>query len=218
MNNEVNNNANNELEVKSNNSSKLIIASLAILLIGALGFIIYDKILKKEETKECFKNECQCEKCDNTNNSLGEKISSLKKIIPTTSNQIVKIGKKEYKVRRDDKYNLLINDEYIYDENGFEIGIDANGNSHLYLTDKFMFNTGSGQMDEHLDYAIDENGKINVINDKYIQMKDFKVVDGYLHATGCFTKFDEEAHELYCEYKDVIIKYIDNTLVVTENK
>ena len=46
MNNEANN---NELNVKSNNRSKIIIAILAILLVGALGFICYDKFINKEK-------------------------------------------------------------------------------------------------------------------------------------------------------------------------
>ncbi len=49
MNNEVSNNSNNELNVKSNNNSKIIIVILVILLIGALGFICYDKFINKEK-------------------------------------------------------------------------------------------------------------------------------------------------------------------------
>ena len=49
MNNEVNNNTNNELNVKSNNNSKIMVVVLAVLLIGALGFICYDKFINKEK-------------------------------------------------------------------------------------------------------------------------------------------------------------------------
>ena len=43
------NNVNNESNVKQNNGSKVIIAVLAVLLIGALGFICYDKFINKEK-------------------------------------------------------------------------------------------------------------------------------------------------------------------------
>ena len=49
MDNNLNNNFNNELNAKSNNYSKLITACLAILLIGAIGFICYDKFINTEK-------------------------------------------------------------------------------------------------------------------------------------------------------------------------
>ena len=50
-------------------------------------------------------------------------------------------------------------------------------------------------------------------------MKNFKLVDGYLHATGsqfCFDTPDYDDKD--CGSKDLIIKYIDNTLIVTSFK
>lgn len=218
------NSVNNE---QKNSSNKAIIIVLVLIIIGLLGFIVYDKFLQKDTKPETNmqEKECNCPKCEeskenensSTSSDFGEKITSLKKITITEKNQTIKIGKKEYNVRRDNEYNLLINDNYIY-KDGIEIGIDANENGHLYLTDKFMFLTNPAQMEEYLEYAIDENGKIDIINDNFLQMKDFKIVNSYLHASGCFAKTDEKALELYCEYSDVIIKYADNKLIVTPFK
>ena len=44
-------------------------------------------------------------------------------------------------------------------------------------------------------------------------MQNFKVVDGYLHASG--GKVYSDGYDLDVDMKDLLIKFIDNTLIVT---
>ena len=76
-----------------------------------------------------------------------------------------------------------------------------------------MFFTGVAQDGEMIQYVLGEKGEIIPNNNEY-QMNSFKIVDGYLHASGhIFCGLDGD-----CPDKDLLIKYIDNTLIVVENK
>lgn len=181
------------------NNSKVIITILSVLVLCLAGFIVYDKTLNnnsKENTNNCPK----CENSSSNTNNYGEKISSFKEIKLTTENQTIKIGNRQIKIKTDDFGELFIND---YDE---KITV-----SKAYLTDKFIFFTGFGQDGEMIRYFLNEHSNFgNGFNDNEYQMQDFKLVDGYVRATGhVFCGLD-------CNIinENLVIKYIDNTLIV----
>ena len=168
------------------NNSKVIITILSVLVLCLAGFIVYDKTLNNNSK-------------ENTNN-YGEKISSFKEIKLTTENQTIKIGNRQIKIKIDDFGELFIND---YDE---KITV-----SKAYLTDKFIFFTGFGQDGEMIRYFLNEHSNFeNGFNNNEYQMQDFKLVDGYVRATGhVFCGLECDATD-----KNLVIKYIDNTLIV----
>ena len=204
------------------------------------GFIVYDKFIKKDNKPECEKTECncekceecqECEKCDNTpseckcpkESNYGEKISSFKELKLTDKNQTVKIGKKEYKLKigkGNDDYepgSLYINDEMITYESYLHYGASSDGIivDHIYLTDKFIFTTTTGQFGEAILYVFDGENEM-FANNNYWQFDSLKLKDGYIHATGMMDCFDGSTK---CKDNvDLIIKYIDNTLIVTPFK
>ena len=215
-----------------------IILSAIVLLLG--GFVVYDKVLRKDEgtntigqkSSDCPKCiECEkCEKngitdpCDCSNSNLGEKVNSVKKIEITKSNQKFKVGNKEVKLRigNDEENNevLFVNDyAATYNFSGSSVKFLS-----AYLTDKFIFFTTGGNSDGAICYAINEDGwEIPTNYNGYFvyDSKKFRIVDGYLHANGSKFCYDSEVEECKSEeYKtrDLLIKYIDNTLIVTEAK
>ena len=210
-----------------------IILSVVVLLLG--GFIVYDKAFKKNEntnqveqsTSNCPK--CtECEKCESTaskcdcpvytnSSNLGEKVRNVKKIELDSTNQKIVIGSKTLNLKVD-KYgnqddvlyiNNAVANSYKYDTNTVTLAPPV-----AYLTDKYVFFTSVGQDWDGIVYAIDENAKEIVVNDNGYQMHDFRIEDGYLHATGhVFRGLVDDNPD-----KDLLIKYIDNTLIVTEAK
>ena len=84
---EENNNINNELNNSSSNYSKIMIDTLAILLIGALGFIIYDKFINKE--KPPVPTPTPTTIPTPTNNESTDEITTLKEIsIPNSDEEV----------------------------------------------------------------------------------------------------------------------------------
>ena len=159
------------------NNSKVIITILSVLVLCLAGFIVYDKTLNnnsKENTNNCPK----CENSSSNTNNYGEKISSFKEIKLTTENQTVTIGSTKYKVRMDKDGNLFMND--VAAKNFKQENIKVN---KAYLTDKFIFFTSFAQLDDIIVFAQGEKAKINVNNNGF-SLSNFKLVDGYVHATG----------------------------------
>ena len=233
---ENNDNLNNQVndknigQVSQSNNNKVLIIVMALIIAGLAGYIVYTKFIQKNDNSEPKPNNTQekesncqkckeCEKCDsnvsqcNCSNSitscLGDKITSLKKINLTTTNQDIKIGGKTFKIRKNSDGTLYVNDQEIYDE-GSAFVPDS-----VYLTDKYLFATVVGQFNEAIWYAFGEQGEIGVNNGGYT-MQDFKVVNGYLHATGGIPY--ESGYDLDVDMKDLLIKFIDNTLIVTYAK
>lgn len=159
------------------NNSKVIITILSVLVLCLAGFIVYDKTLNnnsKENTNNCPK----CENSSSNTNNYGEKISSFKEIKLTTENQTVTIGSTKYKVRMDKDGNLFMND--VAAKNFKQEKIKVN---KAYLTDKFIFFTSLAQLDDIIVFAQGEKAKIDVNNNGF-SLSNFKLVDGYVHATG----------------------------------
>ena len=113
----------------------------------------------------------------------------------TETNQNIKIGKRTYKVKRGASSEIYVDDykEDVYAE-------------YLYLTDKFAIFTVDGQYIESISYALSENGPA-VVNDNTCQMGNFKIIDGYLYATGSEESINEDYGSYWNDGK-VIIKYI----------
>ena len=192
---------------KKKNLLTIILIIIIILLLGIIAYLFFNK---KEEAKTANSQSVSvtdksCEKeCDCSNTSyLGEKIQSLEEIKLSENNQDVKIGEKSYKIRID-KSNLLYVDDY---PAGLHVYAD-----HAYLTDKFIYFTVKSQVMENISYALSENGEVGV-NTNGCLFENYRNIDGYLHATGGtevgFERWDN---------KDLIIKFIDNTLIVTYAK
>ena len=221
------------MEEKVNNqqnssSNKAIIIVLVLIILGLLGFMVYDKFLQKDtkpgtntQEKDCNCPKCEeCQKCEEcpkcTNNSttttsnLGEKVTSIKKLSLSTSNQVIKIGEKSYKIRINDEGELIVDDNKALSVHG-----DSFSPFTVYLTDKFLFATIDGQYKETIYYALGENGKIS-INDNDSQMDNFRIVDGYLRADGGAVQ--SGGQEISWKEENLIIKFIDNKLVVTSYK
>ncbi len=72
-----------------------------------------------------------------------------------------------------------------------------------------------GQFNEWIQYALDEEGEV-IANNNGAQMRNFKIADGYLHAVGGVPEVN--GYELDVVEHDLLIKYIDNTLIITEAK
>lgn len=177
------------------NNSKVIITILSVLVLCLAGFIVYDKTLNnnsKENTNNCPK----CENSSSNTNNYGEKISSFKEIKLTTENQTVTIGSTKYKVRMDKDGNLFMND--VAAKNFKQENIKVN---KAYLTDKFIFFTSPTQLDDTIVFAQGEKAKINVNNNGF-SLSNFKLVDGYVHATGhLIAGFDNFTNN------NVVVKY-----------
>ena len=196
----------------------ILMVVCVVLSVVILGIVSYDKFLKKKEKEEIKPATCNCPVCEN-NSNLGEKVSSVKKINLNSTNQKVVIGSKTLNLKVDKNGNQ---DDVLYINN--EVAKSYCGNDMpstvvlvppvAYLTDKYVFFTSVGQDDDGIVYAIDENAKEIVVNGNGYQMHDFKIVDGYIHATGhVFRGLVDDNPD-----KDLIIKFLDNTLIVTEAK
>ena len=213
------------MENKSNNKTLMILMIICVCLsIVTLGIVIYDRFIRKEPEHAVLKpidsvsiidnnqqknenNITQCN-CPNTSATcFGEKITSIKELNITNTNQNVKINGKNYKVRKEDNDRLYIDDNAVFGFDHREYYAE-----HLYLTDKVLIFTNFGQYGETIGYALSEKGEVGINNNGYA-MEKFKIVDGYLHATGS-TEIGFEENDI----KDLLIKYMDNTLIVTKTK
>ena len=84
------------------------------------------------------------------------------------------------------------------------------------LTDKFIFFTTAGNLSGAIMYAIDGEGLEITTNYNGYFADDFKIVSGYLHASGSIFCADEENGVVSdeCKGKDLLVKYANNTLIV----
>lgn len=215
--------------MEKKDSTQLLLIIFVILTFALGGFVFYDKVLKKEtKTIETGNNDnsstnCPpCEKCNNTpsqcncpnSSNRGVTLNSLKEFKITNVNQTVKVGNKEIKLRignYDNKTDVLfINDNVAWTNNGYDSLVHVyNDNYKVYATDKFIMLMIDGQCDSSIYYACDENGNNIVVNDNGYQFNNLKINNGLLSAKGavCTSEKPDE---------DLVIKYIDHTLIVTK--
>ncbi len=228
--------------IRSNEKKKSIIVILIFLIImmAAVIALFYFGIVNMPGAKKCnddttTQTTCtECPKCEDntkecncpaTTTNLGEKISSVKKITLTDKNQTIKVGKESIKVRvgTGDNYGYLAIDDYFVKSNFStdEVYVD-----NAYVTDKFIFFTHNAQAGEMISYAYVPYGEIITNNNGYqIDDASFKIVNGYLHAMGApFCGVDgpdenaSKEEKEKCKDHDLLIKYIDNTLIVVDAK
>ena len=203
MNNEVNNNFNNELNVKPSNNSKIIIVILVILLIGALGFICYDKFINKEKPPVPTSTPTPTPTIDKS--ITVERLDTIKL---TTVNQNIKIGNNNYSVRinSEDDYNLYINDSLI----SSDFAVDT-----VYTIDNFAFFTFYGKFDSSIYYAIDSNGKEIKVEDNNYYIHDIHLDNGLIVGKGMTVTdaLDEDSNTTEVE---LVVKYENNTITVTK--
>jgi hypothetical protein len=226
--------------IRSNEKKKSVIVILIFLIImmAAVIALFYFGIVNMPGAKKCMddttvQNTCtECPKCeDNTKEcncpacttNLGEKISSVKEIKLTEKNQTIKIGNKEFKVRvgTGDNDGILAIDDFYITYTSSDGYVD-----HAYLTDKFIFFTNDAQAGEIINYAYSPV-HVMAVNDNGFQLSDnsFKVVNGYLHTEGAPFCGDEvldpntsKEYIEHCKDRDLLVKYIDNTLIVVDAK
>ncbi len=205
-----------------------IILSALVLLLG--GFIVYDKVFRKNESsdninsfRKCENINTKCECSDCPNSSLEEKVTNLKRIELTNVNQEINIDGKKFKI----KNYITVDGLFLTINDSIQEALDTQISSadFVYVTDKYAIFTVNAQDWETITYAIDKTGAPLSINSNSnddptgekngeYQMHDFKIVDGYLHASGhVFCGLDGD-----CPDKDLLIKFIDNALIVTEAK
>lgn len=205
MNNEVNNGTNNELNIKSNNGSKVIIAILAILLVGALTFICYDKFINKEESP-----------VPTPTPTASSEVLGVKEITLTKENQQVKVGNNTLNIKQCDSefYEdaLCINDKPKYKddvENNYILAYK------MYVADKFIFFTGNGQFYEWINYAVDENGNEIKVKENDYSFKGAHYENGEIVTSGVdmIKSLNEEKEE----FITLVIKY-ENDMVTIEPK
>ena len=205
MNNEFNNNVNNELNIKSNNSSKIIIAILAILLIGALGYICYDKFIDNEKTP-----------VPTPTPTASSEIVGVKEITVTKENQQVKVGNNTLNIKQCDgeflEDALCINDKPKY-KNGVEN--DYIAVQKMYVADNFIFFTGYGQFYEWINYAVDENGNEIKVKENDYSFNGAHFENGEIVTSGVdmIKTLNEEKEE----FITLVIKY-ENDMVTIEPK
>ena len=208
------------MEEKTKNMSgnnKAIIIVLGLIIVSLLGFIVYDKCIRKDskpvpeinvQGKEC---NCQkCEECESNKLNIIEGTNSFKEIDITGTNQLFIVGKKAVTLRKDDSDHLLVNDNIAKNvSDGSEVGVIK-----AYLTENYIFFTDIGTIGESIVYAINESGEKVAVNNNQYQLNNIKFVDGKLRATGyIYCGIDCNAKGV-----DVIIKYANNTLTVSPNK
>ncbi len=67
-----------EKNLKEKNNSGIIIVILCVLLLASIGFICYDKFLKKEEPKP---TDCNCSTCEKCNKEVNQDTKSEKCVL-----------------------------------------------------------------------------------------------------------------------------------------
>ncbi len=211
------------MEKEKNTKTLITLMIICVCLsIVTLGLVIYDRFIRKEPEHAVLKpitidnnqidntKESKCPKCESSAvSNLGEKVSSVKKMTITETNQNFKVGSKTFQIRKDD-VALYVNNKKLDNE------VFAN---FVYVTDKFAIITSESQYANYIAYALNEDGWIVVNSNGYnLDENNFKVVDGYLYAKGYEEGYDDKNQEMVYHSIDVIIKYIDNTLIVTKFK
>ena len=203
---------NNNVVTEKNNNSKIIIVILVVLLIGALGFICYDKFINKEKPPVPTPSTTP-EPTDNN-----KSITTLKEVKLTPENQTITIGNNNLNIRIESEsdYSLYINDSLVQDNHTFNETDNTLyfSSNTVYVTDNYAFFIGYGQFDM-IDYAIDSNGKeINVENNNYY-IHDIHLDNGLIVGKGMTVTdaLDEDSNAAEAE---LIVKYENNKITVTK--
>ena len=205
----------NNVNKKTNNAYKVIIFLLVLLLLGAIGFICYDKFINTEKPPIPNNNEIINTPTPNNENQenivVVDKITIFDRVEVIDTDKLFTIGAKVYKIRKEttvDGAFLLIDDTIRENDLGTVYADFA------YVTNDFILFTTVAQDGEVVSYAIDKEGKEIVTNNNEYQMHDIKLSEGRLIASGhIFCGLDGD-----CPDKDLIILYSDNVITVQLKK
>ena len=178
-----------------------------IAVLFYLGIINSHPTSKSNDSKLIPKDNGQVE-----NIVINDKITSLNRMEITDTNQITKIGNKEFKIKKEvtvDGAFLLIDDAIREVLNMETVYAD-----YAYVTNKYIIFTLIAQDWEKVVYVINENGEQVSVDDGDYQIHDLKIVDGKVEAKGhIFCGLDGD-----CPDKDLIIKYEDNQIIISPIK
>ena len=217
-------NTNNEINGGKTNNNNIIIIVLTILLVGALGFICYDKFINTEKPPVPTPVPTPSVNPTPTGTDNLEiieiKEGDFKEIQLTESNKIINIGNKSFNIRiekmgdSDVAGPLYIDDVAITDKD--DLNVHA---AYAYVTNDFIFFIGYGQSfyvenetyQEYITYAIDSNGdKINLSEHQY-QLRDIHLESDEIVATGVNAL---DALEDKATPTKLVIKFENNTITV----
>ncbi len=200
---------NGELNIKENKTGKIVICILSVLLIVALGYICYDKLIKSDKSVE-----------PTPTNKPAETVVKVERIELTEENQTVNVGGKEFKIRKDSSSYLFIDDagQTLWD-------IESVYADHAYVTDDFIIFTVTAQNWEAVTYAINKEGNEIAVNDyasndeldvdqNRYQIHDLVIRNGVLEAKGqVFCGLEGN-----CPDEDLVVTYENNVLTFTPKK
>lgn len=178
--------------------TQLIIFVLLILLITAVCYIGYDKLIDKGNN-------------NSTNNNIVDTQSEVFKAIKmTTTAQTIQLKNSTLIVRVEkndgsDVGRLYINDNLIRRDERDLLGIAV---ENAYYTDDFVFFTLFGQVDNYIVYALDDDGNELMINDNNYQMHDIKYENDKIVATGVNILSDDKTPI------KLLIKYENDSIIV----
>ena len=177
--------------------SRLIISVLLILLLVALCYIGYDKLIDKGNN-------------NTSNDPINTQSDVLKAIRMATANQTIQLKNSTLIVRVEkndgsDVGRLYINDNLIRKDESDLFGIAV---ENAYYTDDFVFFTLFGQTDYYIVYALDDDGNELMINDNNYQMHDIKYENDKIVATGVNILSDDKTPI------KLLIKYENDSIIV----
>ncbi len=189
--------------MKNKSGSKIGIIILTLILIGAIGFVCYDKFFNTEKLPV----PTPIQKDDKTSDN---NITKLTRITITDTNQLVTIGNKEYNIKKEvtvDGAFLLINDaiQELWD-------METVYADYAYVTNKYIIFTTKEDL-ETIVYAIDEEGNEIATNDNKYQVHDLKVTDNKVYAKGHVSCELEDS----CQEEELIITYENDIITVLKN-
>ena len=196
------------MKKEEKNYSKVLMILMIIcvtLSIISLSIVIYDKFFKKDTIERTV-----LKPVDNRQDNLVN-INGLEEILITNTNQIVKVGKVEFQIKKgkheDNDDILFINNQIVYSRN-HNIFVHAD---KAYITNQFIIFTAAGQCGMGIVYAVNQNNEEITVNDNTYQIirVDSKNNEMYFIGNKC-----GGMDEYYSDEK-LVLKYLDHTLIVT---
>ena len=189
-----------ENKTNSKKDIAIIILFLIIAIMAVIITLFYSGILKGKTVD----NNAQKENIVDV-----DKLTDVKRLIITETNQEANIGDKVYRIRREitvDGAFLYVDDVLIELENSETAYAEI-----AYVTNKYIIFTVAAQDWESIVYVMDKDGKAIAFESNDYQIHDLKVNDGILCASGhVFCGVDGN-----CPDKDLVIKYENNSITIS---
>ncbi len=191
---------------------RTIIGVVAILVVAAFGFIVYDKVLNKEkppvptptttpEGKEDVEKPIETIKVNKGELREVKLSTSTYRVQLDTDYLDIRIGKVE---GTDIGGPLYINNSAISEVDVPEKTIDV---TNAYITNDVIIFTTSGQKDQVIVYAMGTYNTILLVGENDYQMHDIHMENGEIVATG--VSMSDPSSE-----KKLLIKYENNVVTI----